>query len=395
MRTAGRDGLTVATANRGERAKRERGRSLWIGLPRLAGSVAITLAAWTASSAAQVVRGSLADAISGRPVPAGIVALVDSAGVERARTLTDATGSFVIRAPAPGIFRLRTLIVGFEGWESEPFSLARAQSVERRIELTLFRVELPELTVEAEQTCVVRPEEGLAAAALWDEVKKALATTRLSMERRDYRFRTRTSERQLDPYGVVRTDTSYVAPGYTSWPFASLPAERLSLSGFVQDARGGPVFYGPDAEVLVSDVFLDDHCFRVTFDEDSRRYVGLAFEPVRGREVAEIEGVLWLDSSSVVLRRLEWSYRNISRWARAGRPGGFVEFASLPDGSWFIRRWMLRAPVAHVFAGRPDTLLYGVKVRESEVLDVVDRRGQPIFRYPGPDSTRQGSSPGY
>jgi hypothetical protein len=341
------------------------------------------------------VRGSLADAISGRPVPAGIVVLVDTSGVEQVRTLTDATGSFVVRARAPGVFRLRTLIVGFEGWESEPFTLARGQSVERRIALTLFRVELPELTVEAERTCVVRPEEGLAAAALWDEVKKALATTRLSMERRTYRFRTRTSERQLDPYGVVRSDTTFVSPGYTAWPFASLPAERLSQLGFVQGAPGGPVFYGPDAEVLVSGVFLDDHCFRVRLGEDTRGYVGLAFEPVSGRDVPEIEGVLWLDSASVVLRRLEWSYLNVSRWARAGDPGGFVEFAALPDGAWFIRRWMLRAPVAHVFVGRPDTLLYGVKVRESEVLDVLDRRGEPILRYSRPDSTRHGSKSGY
>jgi hypothetical protein len=335
------------------------------------------------------------DAISGRPVPAGIVVLVDTNGVERVRTLTDATGDFVVRAPAPGAFRIRTLIVGFEGWESEPFSLARGQSVERRIALTLFRVELPELTVEAEQTCVVRPEEGLAAATLWDEVKKALAATRLSMERRKYRFRTRTSDRQLDPYGVVRTDTSYISPGYTSWPFASLPADRLSESGFVQSAPGGPVFYGPDAEVLVSDVFLDDHCFRVVLGEATRGQVGLAFEPVSGRDVPEIGGVLWLDSASIVLRRLEWGYLNVSRWARAGDPGGFVEFAALPDGAWFIRRWMLRAPVAHVFVGRPDTLLYGVQVRESEVLDVLDRRGEPILRYSWPDSMRQGSNAGY
>jgi hypothetical protein len=355
----------------------------------------LVLAVGTQSAAGQVVRGNLVDAVSGRPVPAGIVVLVDTSGVEQIRTLTDATGSFVARAHAPGVFRLRTLIVGFEGWESEPFSLARGQSVERQIALTFYRVELPELTVEAERTCVVRPEEGLAASALWNEVKKALAATRLSMERRKYRFRTRTSERQLDPYGVVRGDTMYISPGYSSWPFASLPADRLSQLGFVQNAPDGPVFYGPDAEVLVSDVFLDDHCFRVRLDDDRRGYVGLAFEPVSGREVPEVEGVLWLDSVSVVLRRLEWSYLNVSRWARAGDPRGFVEFAALPDGAWFIRRWMLRAPVAHVFVGRPDTLLYGVKVRESEVLDVLDRRGEPILRYSPPDSVRQGSKAGY
>ncbi len=355
------------------------------GWHRSAVSLAVIAALWCSASSAQVVRGELVDAISRRPVPAGIVTLVDTAQVERARTLTDATGYFVIRAPEPGVFRLRTLIVGFEGWESEPFSLGRGQSVEREITLRLFRIELPELTVEAERTCVVRPNEGLAAAALWEEVKKALATTALSMESRDYRFRTRTTERELDPYGVVRTDTTYLTPGYRAWPFASLAAARLSERGFVQSAPGGPVFYGPDADVLVSETFLDDHCFRVRLAEESGAYLGLGFEPVSGRKVPEVEGVLWLDSSTAALRRLEWRYRNVSRWVRSGRPEGYVEFAELPDGAWFIRRWMLRAPVARVFVGRPDTLLYGVKVKQAEVVEVVDRRGKPIFRYPVPD----------
>ncbi len=356
------------------------------GWHRAAGTFALIAVLWCTPSSAQVVRGELIDAVGRRPVPAGIVVLVDSLQRERVRTITDVVGRFVIRAPEPGIFRLRTLIVGFEGWESEPFSLDHGQSVERQATLTLFRVELPELTVEAEQTCVVRPEEGLAAAALWEEVKKALAATALSIESRDYRFRTRTTEQELDQYGVVRSDTAYATPGYSAWPFASLAPNRLSERGFVQRAPGGPVFYGPDAEVLVSDRFLDDHCFRVQRAAQADTHFGLAFEPVSGRTVPEVEGVLWLDSATVALWRLEWRYRNVSRWIRAGRPGGYVEFAQLPDGAWFIQRWMLRAPVAGVFVNRPDTVLHGVKVKRAEVIEIIDRRGNPIYRHPRADT---------
>ncbi|MBE0593989.1 MAG: carboxypeptidase regulatory-like domain-containing protein, partial [Gemmatimonadales bacterium] len=66
---------------------------------------------------AQLVRGELVDSIAGRPVAAAIVTLVDTAGDEHGRTLTDATGRFAVRAPGAGDFRLRARIVGFDVWE--------------------------------------------------------------------------------------------------------------------------------------------------------------------------------------------------------------------------------------------------------------------------------------
>jgi len=336
-------------------------------------------------SAAQVVRGDLVDSIAARPVGAAIVTLVDAAGAEFGRTLTDANGRFLVRAPAAGAFRLRVRIVGFDVWESEPIALAVGETVVRRVPLLLVRVKLPAITVEAEQTCMVRPEEGAAAAALWNEVKKVLAATELTMRSREFRFRSVGTERELDRLGVVVRDTSYRSIGYRAWPFAALSPELLARRGFVQGSATGPVFYGPDAQLLVSDAFLDDHCFRVRVGPEESGRVGLAFEPVAGREVSEIEGVLWLDSATVALRQLEWSYRNLSRWAREGKPGGEVDFAVLPTGAWFIRRWELRAPIAQVFPANPDTVFFGVKIREESVAEVVKADGTPVVVY---DTTR-------
>lgn len=332
-------------------------------------------------SQAQVVRGELVDSIAARPVTAAIVTLVDGSGGEFGRTLTNANGRFLVRAPAAGAFRLRVRLVGFDVWESEPMALAVGETVVRRVSLLLVRAKLPAITVEAEQTCVVRPEEGAAAAALWDEVKKVLAATELTMKSREFRFRSVGTERELDRLGVVVRDTSYRSIGYRAWPFGALSPELLARWGFVQGSAAGPVFFGPDAQLLVSDAFLDDHCFRVRMGPDGSGRVGLAFEPVAGRGVPEIEGTLWLDSATVALRKLEWSYRNLSRWAREGKPGGEVDFAALPTGAWFIRRWELRAPIAEVFPATPDTAYFGVKIREEAVTEVVKADGTPVVVY--------------
>jgi hypothetical protein len=83
---------------------------------------------------------------------------------------------------------------------------------------------------------------------------------------------------------------------------------------------------------------------------------------------------------------MEWTYRNIPPWARQGRPSGSIVFAQLPDGAWFIQRWTLRAPVAQVFAMRADTAYYGVKIRESEVIEVSNRSGRLLARFGEPDA---------
>jgi len=344
-------------------------------------AAAVASLAPPARSHAQVVRGEVVDSIAARPITAAMVTLVDGTGVEFGRTLTDANGRFLVRAPAEGTFRLRVRLVGFDAWESDPMALEVGQTAVKRVSLLLVRVKLPALTVQAEQTCVVRPGEGAAAAALWEEVKKVLAATDLTMRSREFRFRSVGTEREVDRLGAVVRDTTYSSIGYRAWPFAALSPELLARRGFVQGSAGGPVFFGPDAQLLVSDAFLDDHCFRVRVGPDGSGRVGLAFEPVAGRGVPEIEGTLWLDSATVALRRLEWSYRNLSRWAREGKPGGEVDFAVLPTGAWFIRRWELRAPIAEVFPAKPDTAFFGVKIREEAVAEVVKADGTPVVVY--------------
>jgi hypothetical protein len=357
--------------------------SLWhVRAARACGVAAVLSICAAAPSRGQLVRGEVAEVLNARPVGSAFVLLIDDAGGERARTMTDALGRFTIRAPDPGRYRLRTLVVGYQRWTSEPFMLGRGETKVDRIELDLVRAALPVFVVEAEQICRKRPGEGPATAALWEEIKNALAATEWAINRRDYRFITMTAERSLDRHLVVSEEMEQTSTAFSYWPFVSLPPEQLAERGFVQDAIGGPVYYGPDARVLVSDAFLDQHCFRVRRKRDQGvSLVGLAFEPVDRRRVPDIEGVLWVDSATVELRLLEYRYTGLPRWAPESRVGGSIEFAQLETGAWFIRRWRLRAPVPQVFPGRRDTLLYGFKEKTGDVVEVMTATGTSLIRF--------------
>jgi len=74
--------------------------------------------------------------------------------------------------------------------------------------------------------------------------------------------------------------------------------------------------------------------------------VGLAFEPVRGRNVPEVTGVLWMDRATAELRRVEYRYVNGPPESNEPEVGGTVEFERLQDGPWIVRRWVIRMPVA-------------------------------------------------
>jgi hypothetical protein len=337
------------------------------------------------SVAAQAVRGRIVDELNQQPIVGAWVLLIDRNERAHARALTDATGQFVVRAEAAGEFRLRAILIGYRKWDSEPLPLAVGQTVVQDVTMGLVRVALPALTVEAERTCRVRPAEGELTAALWDEVEKALAATEWTIEKRLSRFRSVSTSRTMDRMLTVLSDSTRRRLGYSDWPFLSIPADSLMDYGFVQPAEDGPVYYGPDAQVLVSDAFLDGHCFRIRrARSDTSTVIGLAFEPVSDRRLPDIRGVLWVDTTTTALQTLEFRYTRLGGWAPAERTGGSIRFASLPSGAWFIREWRARAPIARLRGSRRDTVLFGYLELGGRVVEVFSASGELIVRYEEP-----------
>jgi hypothetical protein len=133
-----------------------------------------------------------------------------------------------------------------------------------------------------------------------------------------------------------------------SRPFRSLAAEDLSIDGYVRQNHDGSVdYFAPDADVLLSETFLTDHCFRVVSGlgrELHENHIGLGFEPVPKRTTPDIRGVLWLDAKTAELRTLEFTYTWLPYDERTKDFGGVVDFFRTLGGQWIVRNWRIRTP---------------------------------------------------
>jgi hypothetical protein len=299
---------------------------------------------------AQAIRTTLLGAGTGQPVAGAFVVLMDTAGREIGRTLTDETGHVRLDAP-PGVYRVLVLRIGMARWSGARFALAAGDTITTPIEAPEVPVMLSEIAVHAERRCRVRPEEGSAAARLWEEARTALEATEWTILHPVYRFQTRRYVRTFGPAGADPIEEErHLTAGYSSWPFMSLPAETLAARGFAQpDSTGVMTYYGPDLPVFLSEAFLAQHCFRVQRPEGAAAdsEIGLGFEPVGGGRQVDIAGVLWLDRRSAELKELVFRYTNLGRWTGRGAQGRVV-FERLPNLAWIIRRWSIRMPIARL-----------------------------------------------
>lgn len=341
----------------------------------------------SASAGAQTVRGVLVDDGSERPVVGALVVLLDSAGTQRGGSLTDQAGRFLIQAPVPGRYRLRAERVGYRSALSEPLELAAGAALEHPLRAPVEAVALEGIVARAEQRrCRVRPRDGERTQQVWEEARKALASAAFAESAGRYRLVVRQHERTLDPASLqVREETARERTVDRS-PFVSAPVEQLVREGYVRAAAEGSgalEYFSPDASVLLSDAFLDTHCFALRAGAgEEEGLLGLAFEPVRRGSIPDVAGVLWLDPATAELRFLEHGYTGLEvTGARLAR--GRVEFDRSPNGGWIVRRWWIRAPLLGREAGRPlGTRVLALRERGGEVLEITTAGGAAAIARP-------------
>lgn len=354
-----------------ERARPGRGRGFAavarvLGPVRLMGATRIAaltvallgLGATLTPSAAlgQAILGEAFEAESGAPLEGAVVTAFDSSGEAVRSTLTNQDGRFRIQLRQPGIYTVRLDRIGFETVTSAPVEVQGTGTARIELQVPQLAIELEGITAEAEQKCTVRPGQGEATARLWDEARKALTATALTEAANVYRFEIFNYQRRLDLNSMrVEEEARQRSEKVTESPIQSLPAEDLAENGYVRRVAGDVWdYFAPDASVLLSDVFLDDHCFSVRLPEsdDEEGLIGLAFEPVRGSRGSDIHGALWLDVESARLSHLEFRYTELPGQIRDDRLGGRVEFEGLPNGTWVVRKWWIRMPL--LARGRTD-----------------------------------------
>ena len=343
---------------------------------------------------AQSVRGTLVEESSGIPIEGAFVVLLDGSDSTVAGTLTDDSGIFVLQAPAAGHYAVRAERIGYDSFSSPPLSLTLGPPIQHRLEMPVSPVELATLSVEGERRCESRPEDGRRMARVWEEAKKALTTAVWTEEQRAFRFTTRLHRSTLDPRGLrVLEEQTEIQSGLAVNPFRALPVEELAATGYTRRVRADTTeYFAPDAQVLLSDLFLDDHCFRVVEGGgETAGMIGLGFEPLLETDRTDISGVLWLDRSTAHLQFIEYRYENLPSGVESDALGGRVGFRRLPGGAWIVDDWHIRMPVLEQFTvmertgpsvpGNPSrqrlqTRLGAIVEQGGEVLIVADAQGR-------------------
>lgn len=311
-------------------------------------SLALSLALSLASPlGAQVVRGIVSERAGNAAVAGVLLSVMDARDSVVAQALSDERGAFDIRLPAAGTFSLDAKRIGVRRIRLPAFTIAAGET--RRLDVTIepLPAVLSSVRVAGRTACVRRPETNARTAALWDDARAALTAAVIT---RNQRSTTDTVVRFLrkldaDTWRVLFEQRRRVSAALDR-PFRSLPAEELSVGGYVRENSDGSTdYYAPDAEVLLSDTFLDDHCFRLQPGTGERAgYVGLAFEPIPNRRTPDIKGVLWMDDKTAELRTLDFRYTWLPNDHRPVDFGGTVSFFRMPGGQWIVRSWRIRMP---------------------------------------------------
>ena len=331
----------------------------------------------------QVVRGRLLDSDGATGIGGAMISLVDDREAQEARSLTRPSGLYQLAATLPGRYRIRADRIGYATTFSDYFDLSVADTLMVNIVARVEAVSLAGIEAEAESRCRVRPQDGLAVTRVWDEARKALEAADWTQERGYYQYEMQRVNRHMDRDNrrVISEERTYDR-GYRQTPYVSRPAEELMEEGFARLRPNESVYWAPDAAVLLSDPFLDTHCFRLHRDE--RRapgLLGLAFQPVPGRRLPDISGTLWLSPGTSQLKWLDFNYENLDLpdALHSAAIGGRVEFQALPNGTWIVDSWRIRMPRVRVatnpLTSRVESILEGLSVQGGDVLRVHGNEG--------------------
>jgi len=332
------------------RGSTRRGCAIRVALA-LAGSVA-PLAA-PGSLLAQGLTGTVRHVTTSAPLSGVLISVLDHEGARVRGVLTDGTGRYAVQLPM-GRYSIRAERIGLRTETIGPLDVATLNLVPQDIRMAERAVEIPGLVVDTRvQSCRLDQDQAVRIQRWWREVRTALDVSAVMQDQRFSDFLIERFERDWDTEleRITATNAS-TQIAQTSRPFVAEEAQILHERGFVQwDQLQGRSYFAPDAEVLLSDTFLSDHCFTISEDDGREHEVGLRFEPSRDRNVTDIHGTLWVDTTTAELQRLEFSFEDVDDLPDSDA-GGLIEFDYLPNGAWIVSNWYIRMPRLGIRARR-------------------------------------------
>ena len=305
-------------------------------IKRRAVLTAFLCVAWSRPLVAQELRVTAVDSATGQPLAGVIISVISANGAVRVHGLTDEVGGLRLRTDVGSSIELTGQRVGLADARLGPLTIAVGVQ-----EVTLLlgptRQRLAGLTITGRSHCGAMGA-GTDAAQIWSEVRKALTAStfraRSAPALRVWRY-----VRTLDMQDRVLQDSVTSREATNDPGFSSAPVISVMQAGFVQTRDERQVYFAPDAAVLLSDAFVQEHCFRA--GSAGAGLLALQFSPRPGRSVPDIQGEMLVSSVSSELRSLTFTYvgSGVPREAT-----GRVAFLVLPNGEWAVAQWSLRIP---------------------------------------------------
>lgn len=313
--------------------------------PCLCAVATAALACGTPVAGAQVVTGIVTEANGRTPVPGAIVSFVQDNRNRIAPALTDESGRFTLRAPEPGVYRVRADAVGFATMHTEPAALGTSDTLRVALALSPRSRALEAVRVTAETSCATDPA-GERTAAVWQEIRTALESSAAAERERRTPLALTVTDAILNTRMATVSSSRVTVRSFAGGGFQTASADELAKHGFVRIEGDSIKYFAPDASVLLAEAFLSTHCFSVTERQPlfAGRELGLRFTPVATQKVVEVEGTIWLDGRTAALKRIEVGYTNAPKDAGPVYGKAEIEYQRLPSGRWIVSRWWLRIP---------------------------------------------------
>ena len=259
--------------------------------------------------------GDIVSADGGEPVAYATVS-IEPGGHSR---FADAGGSFAVGHLTTRLYRLRVRQIGFAQVDTVIDLGGPGPPVRFRIVLKRIAFRLPSIAVVARQACLVTgiPDSSVDAdlAALFGELRKNIDRYRLLVEEYPFVF-------VREEWRVNRNDGGYeetISLDTVAYDITAMTSHRYRPGAILfTELRQGDlkqIMYLPNFGDLGDPVFQGSHCFQYVGEDTTggRPMIRVDFMPAASIRTPDVEGSVYLDEVSYIVRRAEFRLTKPSR----------------------------------------------------------------------------------
>jgi hypothetical protein len=220
---------------------------------------------------------------------------------------TDDAGGFIMAGLPPGSYHLRVKQLGFTALDTL-ITLASGANQRVRITLNPSPFKLSTVTVKASRSCPTAEQAAAASTfmTILDELGNNAERERILVKSYPFVYRIERSRQRPAPSGNVFTT-------YDTISYRSDTRTRYAPGGIIRPDPDTPPpnnrqMVIPVLEDIGDPEFLRSHCFTYAgiARENGMRLHRIDFEPVRSLRRPDIEGSVYLDTGSFVVRRADF-----------------------------------------------------------------------------------------